>query len=356
MDDMLRYSCQMALPGFDTSVQMRLAKAKVLIVGAGGLGCPAAQYLASSGVGTIAIADDDTISVSNLHRQILYTPADAGRKKATIAAERLQVQNPEVQVIPLLTRVSSENIMAVISGYDIVVDCTDNFETRYLLNDACVLTGLPLVYGAIYQYEGQVAMWNVTNADGTKSPNYRDLYPDVNTAAVPNCAEGGVLPTIAGIIGCMQANEVIKYIAGTGELLAGRLLVFDAQTMQSRVLKLGVATKTEIKALVPHLNVRHITAGELQASIEHYQLVDVRTFEERKVFNIGGEHVPLSELHAAVIETGKPIVCYCASGKRSDEAVRILSVKFPDLPIYSLQGGLSAYSSTPSFTSSQRAL
>lgn len=356
MDDMLRYSCQMALPGFDANVQMRLAKAKVLLVGSGGLGCPAAQYLASSGVGTVAVADDDVVSVSNLHRQILYTPADAGRKKATVAAEKLQAQNPDVQVVPLLTRVTSENIMTVISGYDIVVDCTDNFETRYLLNDACVLAGVPLVYGAIYQYEGQVAVWNITNADGTKSPNYRDLYPDVNTAAVPNCVVGGVIPTIAGIIGCMQANEVIKYITGTGEMLAGRLLVFDAQTMQSRVLKLGVVTKTDIKAFAQYAAVKNITAGELQASIDQYQLIDVRTSEEREVFNIGGKHVPLSELVSAVIEADKAIVCYCASGKRSDEAARILSVKFPGLAIYSLQGGLSAYSSTPSFTSSQRAL
>ena len=356
MDDMSRYTCQMALPGFDASAQMRLSGAKVLVVGAGGLGCPAAQYLVSSGVGTVAVADDDTVSVSNLHRQTLYTPADAGKKKAAVAAERLQAQNPEVQLVPLLTRVTSENIMTVISGYDIVVDCTDNFETRYLLNDACVLAGMPLVYGAIYQYEGQVAVWNITNADGIKSPNYRDLYPDVNTAAVPNCAVGGVLPTIAGIIGCMQANEVIKYITGTGELLAGRLLVFDAQTMQSRVLKLGAKTKTEIKALAPDSAVKHITAKELQASIENYQLIDVRTPEEREVFNIGGKHIPLSELQAAVIETGKPIVCYCASGRRSYEAARILSVKLPGRAVYSLQGGLSAYSSTPSFTSSQSAL
>lgn len=329
----------MALPGFNEEAQQKLADAKVLVVGAGGLGCPVAQYLVSSGVGTIAIADDDVVSVKNLHRQILYTPVDADRKKVIAAAERLQTQNPAVQIIPLDMKVDATNVMNLVTAYDIVVDCTDNFETRYLLNDACVLSGKPLVYGAIYQYEGQVAVWNITNADDSRSPNYRDLYPDVNAAAIPNCADGGVIPTIAGIIGVMQANEVIKYITGIGELLAGRLLVFDAQTMQSRTIKLGNVTKINISSLPKTTTIQEITFEELQAG--SYTLIDVRTAEEREAFSIGGLHITLNEIANADIDTTKPIVCYCASGVRSAEAAKLLSAKYPTAEVYSLKGGLS---------------
>src|SRR3569833_1074934 len=206
--DLSRYSCQMALPGFGEAAQQLLYNAKVLIVGAGGLGCPAAQYLTAAGIGTLGIADNDVVSTGNLHRQILFTPGDEGKKKAKVAAERLQQQNPGIKIIPHDVRVTSTIVMALIGQYDIVVDCTDNFETRYLLNDACVLSGIPVVYGAIYLFEGQVAVWNIQYADGTSSPNYRDLFPQVNTTQIPDCAEGGVIPSLAGIIGCMQANEV----------------------------------------------------------------------------------------------------------------------------------------------------
>ena len=343
MNDRTRYTCQVALPGFDQQAQQKLSDAKVLIVGTGGLGCPAAQYLVSTGVGTIGLADYDTVSIKNLHRQILYTPADAGKKKVTVAAERLSAQNPDVNIIQHDIAITAENVMNIISGYDIVADCSDNFDTRYLLNDACVLTGKPLVYGAIYQYEGPVAVWNVTNADGTLSPNYRDLYPDVNAASVPNCADGGVIPTIAGIIGCMQANEVIKIITGTGELLAGKLLVVDALTMQSRVIKLGAVTKTNITQLPATEQVKEITAAVLQANINDYQLIDVRTVEERNEYYIGGVHIPLQELATTAIEITQPVVCYCASGKRSTDAVKILARRFPGAALYSLKGGVEAW-------------
>lgn len=343
MDDQTRYSCQVALPDFNQEAQQKLSNAKVLIVGAGGLGCPAAQYLVSSGVGTIGLADYDTISIKNLHRQILYTPADEGKKKVVVAVERLKAQNPDITIVAHDLAITTENVMGMLSGYDMVVDCSDNFDTRYVLNDACVLSRKPLVYGAIYQYEGQVAIWNVTNEDGTQSPNYRDLYPDVNSVAVPNCADGGVIPTIAGIIGCMQANEVIKCITGTGELLSGKLLMVDALTMQSRIIKLGAITKTKITQLPGTIQVQEITATDLQLSIEDFQLIDVRTEEEREAFNIGGLHIPLSEIATATIDSGKPILCYCASGKRSIEAVKILSGRWPHARIYSLQGGVDAW-------------
>ena len=164
--DLSRYSCQIALPGFGEAAQQQLNNAKVLIVGAGGLGCPAAQYLAAAGIGTLSIADNDVVSTSNLHRQVLFGPADSGQKKAIVAAGRLNQQNPGIKIIAHDHRVTSTNVMALVGQYDIVVDCTDNFETRYLLNDACVLSGIPLVYGAIYQFEGQVAVWNIKNTIG----------------------------------------------------------------------------------------------------------------------------------------------------------------------------------------------
>jgi sulfur-carrier protein adenylyltransferase/sulfurtransferase len=204
--ELLRYSCQLALPGFNEATQQQLQNAKVLIVGAGGLGCPAAQYLTAAGIGTIGIADFDTVSISNLHRQVLYTPAEIGLKKAAIACARLQQQNPGITLISHDVKIISENVMEIIMPYDMVLDCTDNFDTKYLLNDACVLTGKPLAFGSIYQYEGQVAVWNILNNNGTVTPNYRDLFPAVNSTLIPDCAEGGVMPTLAGIIGCMQAN------------------------------------------------------------------------------------------------------------------------------------------------------
>jgi adenylyltransferase/sulfurtransferase len=345
--DFLRYSCQMALPGFSTRGQQLLQDAKVLVVGAGGLGCPAAQYLAAAGVGTLGICDFDTVSISNLHRQILYTPADAGKKKALVACERLRQQNPGIKLIAHDEYVSSENVEELIRPYHIIVDGTDNFDTRYLLNDAGVLSGKPVVYGAIYQFEGQVAVWNVKNENSTRSPNYRDLFPMVDASQVPNCTEGGVIPTLAGTIGCMQANEVIKYITGTGELLAGKILLFDAQTMQSRVIKINEVTHTHITRLVETVILPTISAGELTKAIaqDTVYLVDVRTLAERDEFNIGGKHIPLDELENHLDEFNSEVktVFYCATGIRSGEAVKLIKQKHPGVNVFSLAGGLKSY-------------
>jgi len=345
--DFLRYSCQMALPGFSETAQQRLQNARVLVVGAGGLGCPAAQYLAAAGVGTLGIADFDVVSISNLHRQVLYTPADAGKKKVTVACERLQKQNPGIRLVPHDVLVTSQNVMDIIAGYDILVDGTDNFETRYLLNDAAVIRKKPLVYGAIYQYEGQVAVWNLVDEDGRMSPNYRDVFPDVDSSQVPNCAEGGVIPTLAGIIGCMQANEVIKYISGIGDLLAGKVLIFDAQTLQSRTIKIGDTTATNITRLmetmaIPVISVAAVKKGLQENSLE---LVDVRTQSEREDFNIGGQHVPPDRLYPYIEKLDKNVktVFYCASGKRSAEAVKVIKQKLPDANVFSMEGGLKAW-------------
>ncbi|MGH2565871.1 MAG: ThiF family adenylyltransferase, partial [Ginsengibacter sp.] len=348
--DFTRYSCQLALPGFDEATQERLQHAKVLIAGAGGLGCPAALYLAASGVGIIGIADYDTVSMSNLHRQVLYSPAEIGLKKAYVSYDKLRQQNPSISVIPHDIRITAENVMDLIMSYDMVLDCTDNFETKFLLNDACVLAKKPLVYGAIYQYEGQAAMWNVLNADGTYSPNYRDVFPEVNSLVIPNCTDGGVMPTLAGIIGCIQANEVIKYFTNSGEILAGKLLMLDAASMLSRIIKTGTTTKTHITALPKIEAVPVITTDELKKEIDNniYELIDVRTSLEHSLYNIGGKNFPLDEIEKNTheLDPGKPIVLYCSTGKRSGEAVKFISNKFPALNIFSLEGGLLEWDKT----------
>lgn len=341
--ELLRYSCQIALPGFGEAAQKRLKDAQVLVVGAGGLGCPAAQYLAAAGVGQITIADFDTVSAGNLHRQILYTPNDVGKYKANVAAERLSQQNPHIIVEAVLEKISAENVLALFSQHDLVLDCTDNFDARYLINDAAVLSGKTVVYGAIYQYEGQVAVWNVLNADGSRSPNYRDLFPEVDAAQIPNCAEGGVIPALAGIIGCIQANEAIKYLTGTGELLAGRLLVFDAATLLSRSFKIGNISRSNITTLPTAEMAETVTIEEWsKTAADFYCVVDVRNAEERAAFNFGGLHIPLAELEKRwqEIPFEKPVLFYCASGKRSAEAAKKWQKYHPEMPAFSLEGGV----------------
>jgi len=345
--DLARYSCQVALPGFGEAAQQLLQQAKVLIAGAGGLGCPAAQYLAAAGIGTLGIADYDIVSTSNLHRQILYTPADVGLKKAAVAAGRLQQQNPGINIVAHDIQIASFNVMDMISQYDIIIDATDNFDTRYLLNDAAVLAGKPIVYGAIYQFEGQVAVWNVINKDSTRSPNYRDLFPQVDATQIPNCADGGVIPTLAGIIGCMQANEVIKYITKIGELLAGKVLIFDALTMQNHIIKLGNITKTNITALVETVAIPTMSINEVKKGLANntLELVDIRTDQERDDIDIGGIHIEADELEDNLdyLNNGKTKVLYCSSGKRSGEAVKTIKQLIPNAKLFSLEGGLKSW-------------
>lgn len=345
--DLLRYSCQIALPGFGEESQKHLQQARVLVVGAGGLGCPAAQYLAAAGIGTLGIADFDTVSLGNLHRQVLFTPAEVGQNKARVACDKLQHQNPGIKLVPHELKVTSANVLALLQDYDVVLDGTDNFDTKYLLNDACVLAGKPLVYGAIYQFEGQVAVWNVPVEAGKRSPNYRDVFPEVDASQVPNCAEGGVIPTLAGMIGCMQANEVLKLVTGAGEPLVGKLLLLDALTMQSRIIKVGKVSNVKINNLPETEEVPLISVPELKQGIaqELYELVDVRSEEERSAFHIGGKHVPLGQLAEQInqLPGNKPLVLYCASGKRSGEAVKRIKKTLPELDIYSLEGGMKAW-------------
>ncbi len=348
--DFTRYSCQLALPGFDEAIQQRLQNAKILIAGAGGLGCPSSLYLAAAGIGVIGIADYDTVSISNLHRQVLYTHADVGFKKTVVATSKLQQQNPGISLISHDIKINSENVMALIRPYDIVLDCTDNFETKYLLNDACVMQAKPLVYGAIYQYEGQAAVWNMINKDGTRSPNYRDIFPDVNLMMIPNCADGGVMPTLAGIVGCIQANEAIKYFSNDGDILSGKLMMIDVRTMQSRIIKTGHTTKTNITGLRKTVIEPIITAIDLKSLLhtDTFELIDVRTAVEHEQFNIGGKNIPMEEIEKSVSawEANKSIVLYCSTGKRSSAAVTFIRSKFPGKNIVSLEGGLRSWKQT----------
>ncbi|TAN20091.1 MAG: thiamine biosynthesis protein [Chitinophagaceae bacterium] len=333
-----RYHCQIALPGFGEWGQELLRSARVLVIGAGGLGCPATQYLTAAGIGTIGMADDDTISVKNLHRQVLFNPDDTGKKKVDILCKRLHAQNPSIRIIPYDLRVTSDNVMELISGYDLIMEGADNFETKCLINDACVLAGKPLIYGAIYQYEGQVAVWNVRGSAGTYSPNYHDVFPDVENAQVPNCADGGVLPTLAGIVGCMQANEAIKYFIHDKNLLTGKLWMMNVQSGETRIIQLGKITHTKITTLTPSVPV--ITYSELEGGM--YELIDVRTEEENHYFNIGGKNIPLIKLEEQIsfVDSSKTVVFYCARGERSERAVNIFKKYFPGGKAYSLKGGI----------------
>lgn len=336
-----KYQCQIALPGFGNTGQQLLQKAKVLIVGMGGLGCPAAQYLAASGIGTLGLVDDDLISLSNLHRQVLYGPLDVGNWKVEVAAEQLKLQNPEINIISYPIRLTSNNIMDLINEYDLILEGTDNLESKCLINDACVLAGKPLVYGAIYQYEGQVSIWNAKLPDGTYSSNYRDVFHDIENTAVPNCKEGGVIPSLAGIVGCMQANEAIKYLTGMQDILAGKLWIMDTSTGISRIIKLK-KSNIQIKALQESNPT--ITLEEYKLHPEKFVLYDVREPDEHEEFNIGGKNLPLNDLQQYLEEfatINAKVILYCMSGKRSKIAARVVKKAYPDLKVYSLKNGLS---------------
>lgn len=338
-DDLERYYCQMALPGFGKETQQLLQNARVLIVGAGGLGCPAAQYLAAAGIGTIGIADDDVVSFSNLHRQILYTPQDVGLPKVEMAVRKLQQQNPSIKIIPYNLSVTSFNVIELIADFDLIIEGTDNFETKLLLNDACVLSGKPLIYGAIYQYEGQVGIWNVLQEDGTYSPNYRDVFPDAAQAWVPDCAEGGVIPPLAGIVGCMQANEAITYLIGSGSLLTGKLWIMNVLDGQTHIIKLK---KTDVRIDRLPETVSIITMDQLINETGNYELIDVRSEMEHKAFNIGGRNIPLEDLENQLnaINSAIPVVCYCSTGKRSASAAILIKSCLPAAIVYSLKNGI----------------
>lgn len=359
----LRYDRQLRLPGFGPEAQQKLKSARVLVVGAGGLGSPLLLYLAAAGVGTLGIVDFDTVDESNLQRQVLFDVRDLGRRKAAAARRRLRALNPHVRICLHSGRLDAKNALRIIAQYDVVADGSDNFPTRYLVNDACVLLDKTLVYGSIYQFEGQVSVFNQIDNNGERGPNYRDLFPaPPPPGLVPDCAEGGVLGVLPGIIGSLQASEAIKVITGTGQTLSGRLFVFDAWSVETRVVKIRRRDDNPVNGKQPSITrlmnddlfcgpspaanpLREIDAAELrawQARGENFQLVDVREPSEYATANLGGELIPLATVVAAAgrFSRDRKVVVYCRSGVRSAKAIRQLEAMFGFDNLYNLKGGL----------------
>lgn len=359
-EELARYNRHIIIPGFGMEAQKKLKAAKVLVVGSGGLGSPLLLYLAAAGVGTIGIVDFDVVDDSNLQRQVLFGVEDIGTLKVEAAKKRLEQLNPYIKVITYNVQLTSANALEIIREYDIVADGTDNFPTRYLVNDASVLAGKPNVYASIFQFEGQVSVFNYTDKNGITGPNYRDLYPDPPAPGlIPSCAEGGVLGVLPGIIGSLQANEVIKVIAGIGEPLSGRFFVYDALSFETRTLKVsknpavpkitGLIDYEQFCGIKPETPVREITVEELEewiAQNEDIQLIDVREPDEYEERNIGALLIPLAVVkeRAHEILGEKKVVIHCRSGKRSAAAIRELEQDLGYTNLYNLKGGILAIS------------
>lgn len=356
-----RYQRQIILKIFGETGQQKLLQSKVLIIGAGGLGCPTLQYLTAAGVGTIGIVDDDVVSLSNLHRQVLYTVDDIGHSKAIKAKEKLQQLNPEINIIAYNERLTTQNAFAIIGSFDIIIDGTDNFASRYLINDACVLLHKPLVYGAVAQFEGQVAVFNFTADAAGAAVNYRDIFPHPPAAdEVLNCAEAGVLGVLPGIIGTMQANETIKLITGIGMPLINQLITYNALT--NEVYQVSLATNLAARSSLPkdekefaQMDYEWLCAPihkeyELDGttfnkllSEKNVAVIDVRELEEPPLvtaFNY--TQIPLSQFSNNIPAIEKEIIIlFCQSGKRSLQAAQILfDAVGTSKKIFSLKGGI----------------
>ena len=346
-DEILRYSRHLIIPNVGMDGQRKLKAARVLLIGAGGLGSPLALYLAAAGVGTLGLVDFDVVDLTNLQRQVLHGTKDVGRPKLDSARDRIKDVNPNVHVESYETRLTSENALEILRDYDLVIDGTDNFPTRYLTNDACVLLGKPNVYGSIYRFEGQASVF--ATAEG---PCYRCLFREPPPPGlVPSCAEGGVLGVLPGLIGTIQATEGIKLLLGIGEPLIGRLLLVDALTMKFRTVKLRkdptcpVCGTREQRELIDYeqfcgidptaaadggAGVPEITPAELETRLrrhDDFDLVDVREPYEQDIARIDGARlVPLATLAESLhtLDSARDIVVMCRSGARSAKAVRQL--------------------------------
>ena len=367
-DDLARYSRHLILPEVGMEGQQKLKAAKVLCVGTGGLGSPLVLYLAAAGIGTLGLEDFDVVDASNLQRQIIHSTKDIGRKKIDSAAEKLTALNPALNVVKHDTMLSSANALEILKDYDIVADGTDNFPTRYLVNDACVLLGKPNVYGSIFRFEGQASIFATK-----EGPCYRCLYPEPPPPGlVPSCAEGGVLGILPGLVGVIQATEVIKLILGNGSPLIGRLLLVDALNMRFRELKLRKnpecpvcgdhPTVTELIdyqnfcGIVPEIRqeanlkngVPQITVKELKRRIdagEDVQLIDVREPYEYQIAQIGGKLIPQNDVpqRLAEIDRDREVVVHCKSGGRSQRIAEFLmQSEYPR--VVNVAGGILAWS------------
>lgn len=376
-EELQRYNRHIILPEFGLKGQEKLKVAKVLVIGAGGLGCPVLQYLAAAGVGTIGIIDDDVVSESNLQRQILFSVEDLNKSKVEIAAQKLFKQNPFVTFKTFKTRVTPENALEIIKDFDLVIDGSDNFPTRYLVNDACVILNKTLVFGSIFKFEGQVSVFNYTFPNGQKGPTYRCLFPEPPEAGqVPNCAEIGVLGVLPGMIGTLQANEAIKVITGIGEPLAGRLFVIDALSFRTNIIKFSAVLEnfqimelgnyeetcsTSLTESQEHEkgetfddlfgednDLKSLTVESLKRKIdqgENLQLIDVREPHEYEICNLGGKLIPMNSIpqHIEEIDSDIPVIFYCHHGMRSEMIVKFLSEELGFKNVYNLEGGIHAW-------------
>jgi sulfur-carrier protein adenylyltransferase/sulfurtransferase len=357
--ELRRYGRHVVIPEIGLAGQERLKRARVLLVGAGGLGSPAALYLAAAGVGTLGLVEFDSVDVTNLQRQILFGESDIGRPKLEAAMERLAEINPHVAVEPHAGRFDLDNALALVGAYDLVVDGSDNFPTRYLVNDACVLAGKPDVWGAVFRFEGQASIFAAPGG-----PCYRCLFPEPPPpGTVPSCAEAGVFGVLPGIIGSIQAAQAIGWVLGVGEPLVGRLLLFDALAMSFREVRLGKSPDCPICSAHPTQRglVRYDETCEMPddafelavtdvahrlAAGEALELLDVRTAREREVAVLPGRHwIPMAELAQRWNElpTDRPLVVYCHSGARSARATEMLR-RAGLARVYNLAGGIDAWS------------
>lgn len=362
-EELSRYNRHIIMPEFGLDAQEKLKKARVLVIGAGGLGSPLLLYLAAAGVGHIGIVDGDLVEDSNLHRQVLYGVEELGQAKVEAAKKRLLSLNPYIEIVVHKALFTSANAMDLAREYDVLADGTDNFPTRYLVNDVCVLLDKPNVYASIYQFEGHVSVFNYVNPQGERGPNYRDLYPTPPEAgAVPNCAEAGVLGVLPGIIGSLQALEVIKVITHIGEPLSGRFYTFDALSFESRTFKLKRDPANPLNGDNPSISelidydqfcgirktageIKDVSATEFQEWREDgidIQIIDVREPAEYDLVNIGGTLIPIAEIseNGEKIARDKPVVLICKSGVRSIKAIEVLQEKYGYSNLYNLKGGL----------------
>jgi molybdopterin/thiamine biosynthesis adenylyltransferase/rhodanese-related sulfurtransferase len=364
-DEMRRYARHLIMPEVGTAGQERLKAARVLCIGAGGLGSPVSLYLAAAGVGTLGIVDFDVVDESNLQRQVLFTTGDVGKPKVDRAAERIRALNPFIDIRQFNTKLTSANALDIFRDFDIIADGTDNFATRYLVNDACVLTGKINVYASIFRFEGQASIF--ANPSG---PCYRCLYPEPPPPGlVPSCAEGGVLGVLPGLLGVIQATEVIKLILGTGEPLIGRLLLVDALAMRFRELKLAkdpecpvCGANPTVKKLIDYeqfcgirgeeqpvsTTVPEIQPEELKRRLdagEDIQVLDVREPFEYQIANLGAKLIPLGELaqRTGELDSNREIVTHCKGGVRSLKAAEILK-QAGFAKVSSMAGGILAWS------------
>jgi adenylyltransferase/sulfurtransferase len=363
-DEILRYSRHLILPEVGMEGQLKLKRARVLCVGAGGLGSPVTLYLAAAGVGTLGIVDFDIVDLTNLQRQIIHGTNDVGRSKLDSAAETIAAINPNIDVRRFETRLTSANALEIIRDFDIVVDGTDNFATRYLVNDACVLTGKPNVYGSIFRFEGQASVF--ATKDG---PCYRCLYPEPPPpGVVPSCAEGGVLGILPGLVGVIQATETIKLVLGSGESLIGRLLMVDALSMRFRELKVRKNAECPVCGDHPTVtelidyeqfcgvrgagkpataNIEDMTPEELKQRLDAGDdlfVLDVREPNEYQICNLGGHLIPLNDLPKRVgeLDSSREIVVHCKMGGRSAKAVDFLK-QAGFTRVHNLAGGINAW-------------